>query len=102
MASSHEYLNAKLVNQLLLPMILGLFTVGAVFLILGCLCGLFGALLVYLGATHIAFFDQRFEIANLGILSLFMAGIVVVKTLQRVLKSIHDFNNIQHVNFLER
>jgi hypothetical protein len=102
MTSSHESLNAKLMNQLLLPMILGVFSVGAVFLILGGLCGLFGALLVYLGARHIAFFGPGFEITNFGILLLFVAGIVVVMTLQRVLKSINDFNNIQGVNFLKR
>ena len=101
MTSSHECLTAKLKNQLLMPLILGVLTVGAVFVILGGLCGLFGVLLVYLGATHVAFFDQGFEITNFGILSVFIGGIVVVVTLQRVLKSINDFNNIQGGNFLE-
>jgi hypothetical protein len=34
----------------------------------------FGVLLVYLGATHVAFFDQGFEIPNFGILSVFIGG----------------------------
>lgn len=105
MTSSHECPNAKLISQLLLPMILAVLMIGALFLILGGLFGVLGALLVYLGTrgtAHIASFGQGLEIADVGILSLFIAGIVVVMTLQRVLKSLDEFNNRQGLNFLRR
>jgi hypothetical protein len=95
----------RLTHQLLVPMILGVLIIGAFFLVLGSLFGAFGALLLYFGANRtmdVAFFGQGYEITNLGIFSLLMAGTIVVVTLERVLKSIDEFNNREGVNFLQR
>jgi zinc transporter ZupT len=79
--------------------------IGAFFLVLAGLFGVLGALLVYFGANGTmdwVFFGQGFEIANLGLLSLFVAGIIVVVTLERVMKRIDEFNNRQGIDSLRR
>jgi hypothetical protein len=105
MTMSRECPNIKLISRLLLPVILGVLTVGSLFLILGGLFGVTGALLVYFGtkaAAHVHLFGPRFEITNIGILSLFLAGIIVVTTIERMLKRVHELNAREGINFLDR
>jgi hypothetical protein len=39
---------------------------------------------------------------NIGILSLFLAGIIVVTTIERMLKRVHELNARDGINFLDR
>jgi hypothetical protein len=88
---SEHPIDTALAKSLLLPMILGTIVLGGLF-------GVLGVLLVYLGAkgnSHIALFGQSIETADVGVASLFIAAVLVVVTLRRVLKSIDGFKTIQ-------
>jgi len=85
--SSVRPIDGRMIKQILLPMILGV-------LILGGLFGVLGVVLVFLGAkgsSHLVLFRQTIETADAGISSIFLASVIVILTLRRILQSVDKF-----------
>ncbi len=97
--------DTKLASRLLMPTILGVLIVGILCLTVGGFFGAIGAFLIFLGSSghmHAAWSSPGFEITNVGILLLFIAGSIVVVTLERVFKNVQAFVNRLDVKPLKR
>jgi len=105
MSCAYECLDTKLASRLLMPTILGILIVGILFLTVGGFFGAIGAFLIFLGSSgnmHTAWSSPGFEITNVGILLLFIAGSIVVVTLERVFKRVQKFGDRLNDNFLKQ